>query len=538
MGSPGLLGRADARTPFPAGIGPGHRPLPARRGRLAGCTVGRATGSSPSDRPTPPRRPTAPPAIGARRAPRRGGPAAEIEGPITGGKYGIPYLAMPEGWAEEYGYTEEEFFITGDADAYAAEATLGTDGAVGRRPTDETAPYTTRIVVRRPADAADFNGTVRGRVAQRHAPGGTPTRTSASSPPSSWPRATPTSACRRSRRASGPAGSARDPGRAREALAPLKDWDPERYAPLAHPGDAVLLRHLQPGRPHRAADRATGDAARRPRRPAGHRRRRVAVGRSAWSTYVNAIQPVDRHVRRLPRSTAGATAAAPLNADDGQTPPGAAPSIRTDIGVPVLQFETETDLDFLGFLEARQDDSERLVTWEAAGTAHADRSTLDYGVAGRSPLDRRQRRPQPAACGQVNEGPQPDDRPAGASPRCDAWVVDGTPPADQPAASRPTPTAASSRDDDGIAVGGIRTPAVDAPDRRAHRREPVRRASSARCSAPPPRSPPSSSRPATRPRRLRRPASPQSAEQAVADGFLLPAAADDLIAEAEHADVP
>jgi len=50
-------------------------------------------------------------------------------------------------------------------------------------------------------------------------------------------------------------------------------------------------------------------------------------------------------------------------------------------GVPVLQFLTETDLfGVLGFHRARQDDSDRLRTWEVAGTAHADRSILDYNA--------------------------------------------------------------------------------------------------------------------------------------------------------------
>src|SRR6478609_2867917 len=85
---------------------------------------------------------------------------ADVSGPVTGGTYDVPYLGMPEAWFDEYGYTEEEYFLTGEASAYSADGTLSTDGKWKVAATDETAPYTTRVVVRRPKDAADFNGTL------------------------------------------------------------------------------------------------------------------------------------------------------------------------------------------------------------------------------------------------------------------------------------------------------------------------------------------------------------------------------------------
>ena len=60
--------------------------------------------------------------------------------------------------AERYGYVEEEFFLDGEATAYQPE------GAGRGRALDGhaagTAPYRTRVIVRRPADADDFDGTV------------------------------------------------------------------------------------------------------------------------------------------------------------------------------------------------------------------------------------------------------------------------------------------------------------------------------------------------------------------------------------------
>jgi len=52
------------------------------------------------------------------------------------------------------GYIEQEFFIEGSANRYTTPA--GATGAI----VDSGHPYRTRIVVRRPANDKDFNGTV------------------------------------------------------------------------------------------------------------------------------------------------------------------------------------------------------------------------------------------------------------------------------------------------------------------------------------------------------------------------------------------
>jgi Alpha/beta hydrolase domain len=82
-----------------------------------------------------------------------------VEGPIPGAVPGDP--ASPV-LSETYpffstwhdlagnGYVEEEFYLSGDADAYATSGTkLASD-----------VPYRTRLIVRRPASQAAFNGTV------------------------------------------------------------------------------------------------------------------------------------------------------------------------------------------------------------------------------------------------------------------------------------------------------------------------------------------------------------------------------------------
>jgi hypothetical protein len=61
----------------------------------------------------------------------------------------------------KYGYQEQEFLISGIATAYVPTGPLGDDGrwAVAPNP-GVTAPYTVRLLVRRPIDPSRFNGTV------------------------------------------------------------------------------------------------------------------------------------------------------------------------------------------------------------------------------------------------------------------------------------------------------------------------------------------------------------------------------------------
>lgn len=85
--------------------------------------------------------------------------AAVTEGPIPGTAPGdrlspvlaetYPFFSTLDDLAGN-GFVEEEFYLTGTADAYATDGTLlGSD-----------VPYRTRIVVRRPVSAEKFNGTV------------------------------------------------------------------------------------------------------------------------------------------------------------------------------------------------------------------------------------------------------------------------------------------------------------------------------------------------------------------------------------------
>ncbi|MET0735141.1 MAG: alpha/beta hydrolase domain-containing protein [Microbacterium sp.] len=93
-------------------------------------------------------------------------PIPTVTGPIASdvGDPAVGHTFMASDLLANRGYVEEEFFYSGLANRYTATVA----GGIGSRPTPSVTadivssghPYTTRMVVRRPADAADFNGTV------------------------------------------------------------------------------------------------------------------------------------------------------------------------------------------------------------------------------------------------------------------------------------------------------------------------------------------------------------------------------------------
>jgi hypothetical protein len=101
-----------------------------------------------------------------------------------------------------------------------------------------------------------------------------------------------------------------------------------------------------------------------------------------------------------------------------------------------------------------------LRTWELAGTAHADQSTLDYGVESGRQYDTTTQLTFLDQCGVINNGPQ-RFLVRSAFAAMNAWIVDGTPPATAEPIDVINDTIV--RDANGNARGGIRTPAVDVP---------------------------------------------------------------------------
>jgi hypothetical protein len=114
-------------------------------------------------------------------------------------------------------------------------------------------------------------------------------------------------------------------------------------------------------------------------------------------------------------------------------------------------FQTQTDLIELGYAPAQQPDTDRIRTWEVAGTSHAD--AYEVGPA-LSLL---------GCTTPVNDGPQHEVVQA-AFRAFTRWVAHGTPPPSPPPFKlSSTHPAALALDSHGNVVGGVRTPAVDVP---------------------------------------------------------------------------
>jgi hypothetical protein len=452
-----------------------------------------------------------------------------VTGPVEGGTQDGPWGAMSDEVADRYGYVEEEYFLEGDATSYRPEGELGEDGRWTVTPAD-TARYRTRILVRRPADADDFDGTV--FLEWLNVTGGVDAdpdfglmHAEVLSHGSAY-----VAVSAQQVGVEGGGGALAIPGM--PEVQALKQWDPERYGDLVHPGDPYSYDIYSQAA---QAVRRPGDVDVLDGLTAEHV---IAVGESQSAarmvTYVDAVQPVAQVFDGFLIHSRGGSGA-PLDENANVLGEGTA-HIRDDLGVPVFQYITESDLfGPLGFHRADQDDTDLLRTWEVAGTAHADRGLLSYSsdmagqVEGGAGFD------IAGQCGSINEGNQGLVLRA-AVRALRAWVVDGDAPPEAPRFE--VSGDAIARDERGIALGGIRTPAVDAP------------VSVLTGVAPAGRSVLCSLFGDTRPFDAATLAElypthedyvdavTESAEAAVSDGFLLQDDADAIVAEAEDADVP
>jgi hypothetical protein len=367
-------------------------------------------------------------------------PVPQVAGPISGGT-GRPVTSSPVPLAPA-GYTEREYLLSGTATGYLQAGTWGTDGRWSVQPAEEAA-YRTRMLVRRPADPARFNGTV--VVEWLDLPGGVDL-----DPDFLYEHAELLRA--------GYAWvgvSAQQQG-----VANLQRIDPSRYTGLVHPGDtfsysifsqaAQALRHrdgvdpLDGLRPTvLIADGYSGSAAR-------------------MVTYINAVQPVDRIFAGFLVHSRWARSAPISQTPQAQQPAPAVVHTRDDSSTPVLTVETESEIrqtyamhPNLDYYPATQPDSEHFRLWEVPGTSHVD-ARLDALLAAESGTS-----PTPCAL-PANAGQQSAVMGAAVA-RLDHWIRAGV---TAPAAPRiqVTPDGrAIARDRDGNALGGVRTPALQAP---------------------------------------------------------------------------
>jgi hypothetical protein len=343
------------------------------------------------------------------------------------------------------GYSEKEFFFEGDVSAYSLLGQMSIDGKWTLAPATK-AYFKSRMLVRRPMDAAKFNGTV--IVEWFNVSGG------ADADPGfiynaeeliregyAWVGV--------SAQAQGVVGG----GFAIpiQGLVPLVQYDRERYTSLSHPGDAysfdIFTRAAQIVRGAGGVDVLEGLS---PKRLIGYGESQSA-GRLV--SYVNGVHPLVDVFDGFFIHSRGSSG--PSFASDATVGPGLSGDpvhIRDDIDVPVFQFQTETDVFALGFLSARQDDFDKLRTWEVAGTSHIDAYSLSLDKSGLA---------DSLGCEQPNDGPQHYVVRA-ALHGLDRWVRDGTAPAKSDrlmSNSDGTPLT----DQHGNTHGGVRTPDVEVP---------------------------------------------------------------------------
>ena len=396
-------------------------------------------------------------------APMRGATVARpaAEGTVTGGA-GMPFVASTMFDLGQVGYRADEYFIAGTASAYVNNGPLTPNGLWSVSP-GTTAAYKTRIIVYRPIEARDFNGSV--VVEWLNVSGGLDAAPD-------W-IAGHVQLIREGFAYVGVSAQyvGVEGGNSIVGLTPmpLKEVDPARYGSLSHPGDSFSYDIFS-------------QAAQLVRRPgdldplAGLDVERViAIGESQSAfrlvTYINGIHPLaDIYDGFLVHSrSAGGTALAEMPL----TPiPVAGPTvIRSDLNVPVFTLQMETDMTILGFAPARQPDSDRFRLWEVAGTAHADTYTVVGGSndLGDSPevakiVVTAEPIPGIISCPlPINSGPQHFLVNAAFS-ALNEWIRSGTPPAIAPRLDIDFgPPLRIRRDEDGIALGGIRTSYVDAP---------------------------------------------------------------------------
>ena len=428
-----------------------------------------------------PRRPTAPV------------PLPTVSGPVAVTAASYPYMSAshllePMDLAVS-GYVEEEFFVSGRANVYDWAA----DGSISVR--TPNAPYTTRILVRRPAAAARFSGNV--IVEIMHTP-------NAQDFSLMW-------------------GWAHDyfleHGDAYVAVTvmpvaarALKVFDPVRYAPISFANPTPDAPCAVPGTGNAVADRSMEEGLRWdmisqvgtllkstvPNRPlAGFTVEYLYMTTqdAILQTYINAIHrsatlptgaPVyDGYIVKGGARAAriNQCAAAPA-ADDPR-------NAFTNVGVPIIHLQMEGD--FPGAYAARRADSDapndRFRLWEVAGTAHFDSAGYRTGFPAladmtRGGLELPMRAVPPDLSGFTFDTPlQEPSVPLCVPPvtseqpilayvfhaafmNLDQWVRKGVAP---PRAARlellnpGTPMMSVASDEFGNGKGGLRTPYVDVP---------------------------------------------------------------------------
>jgi hypothetical protein len=373
-----------------------------------------------------------------------------IQGPITGGAHGWAF-GRPLFDLATRGYVEEEFFLEGHALTYQAVpgAEWGRDGQWRAEAKGEI-PFRTRFLVYRPRDPKAFNGTV--VVCWNNVTAGYELFNGESSETLEGGYAYIAASVQRV----GVHGFQSNP----QGLA---TWDPLRYGELSIPTDAgsydifsQVGRAVGPNRDRSGVDPLGGLSVRNV----------IALGASQsagrLATYVNAIHPLGRVFDGFMLQIyfgAGAPLAGDRTLSPAEEPnprPLRGSNVIRALDVPAMIVNSE--LEAIACYRVRQPDTDRFVTWEAAGTTHVAVQTQ----AVRNRKYEREFGATPALAQNMNR--------ISLTPYYDAalhslkrWVDGGSPAPSQPLIEFSGEKPVVVRDEHGIAKGGIRLPQVEAP---------------------------------------------------------------------------
>lgn len=378
--------------------------------------------------------------------------AATVTGPITGGDKGWIYRS-PVLDLEKHGYVLEEFFVSSTAHAYqmADGATAGSDG-VWQTEAGETAPFTTRVFILRPADPAKYNGVLLAHWQNVSAgyENGYPTGDEIFKG-YAWMAV--------SAQADGINGTPRT------RPFSLKEWDAARYGALEHPGDRFSYDIYA-----KAVSAALARSASGPGGPLGNLKTKavIAMGgsQSAWrlATYINAAHQHDKIFDGFMLLAHFGVAMPPAEvsipelldaAGNGRNALSTRINDRGDVPVMVIDSQAEALANFA----ARQPDTNTFRFWEIAGAPHTPPSTVTM----KSLTLERDGIPSETATGlNIVEWDYVKDAGIRAMTK---WVLSGEAPQhfERIAISATAEGPAYELDAAGNVRGGIRPPEVEAP---------------------------------------------------------------------------
>jgi hypothetical protein len=387
----------------------------------------------------------------------------EITGPVTGGRHGWPFGAAAFDLAA-LGYVEEEFFFGGEAARYRHAPGTGrsVDGKWSVERLD-SAPYRSRMLVRRPADPARFNGTVvvlwnnvslgfdifAGESPEIYRGGFAIALVSA--------------------QRVGVHGFPATPERA------VVGWDTERYGALHIPSDEFSFdiygqaaRLLGPDRPRTPVDAMGGLRV----------RKLVASGASQsavrLATYLNALHATERifdafylHVYFGNGASLEEPPFSPITRVEDIMPlalkmPAGSHLLRDDLGVPVMVMNSETESTL--HYPVRQPDTDTFCFWEVAGVGHGCARGSDF-LKSSWPRDLGiDRHPMAPLANNNFWSHEPVN--SAALTHIQRWLTDGVPPPVQPRLTFAGDPPRLQRNALGIAEGGIRLPQIEVPSGR------------------------------------------------------------------------